>query len=61
MISSNTVAAASMRFTCADGSSAATAIVLAKNVAASTANIPVFNRIANILLREIALFNVAMR
>jgi hypothetical protein len=61
MISSKTVAAASIRLTCSDGSSAATAIVLAKKVAASTLNIPAFNLIANILLRELALFEVAMR
>ena len=39
MISSKTVAAASMRLTCSEGSSAATAIVLAKIAAVSRANI----------------------
>ena len=60
MISSNTVAEASIRLTCSDGSSAATAIVFANNVAASIANIPVFNLIANILLRAFARFDVAV-
>ena len=46
MISSKTVAAASIRLTCSDGSSAATAIVLAKTAAVSTANILVLNLIA---------------
>jgi hypothetical protein len=56
MISSNTVAEASIRLTCSDGSSAATAIVLASNVAASVANIPDFNVTRNILLREFTRF-----
>jgi len=46
MISSKTVAAASMRLTCSEGSSMATAIVLAKTAAVSTANISVLNVIA---------------
>jgi hypothetical protein len=45
MISSNTVAAASIRLTCSDGSSVAVAVVLAKKVAASTVNIPNLNLI----------------
>lgn len=60
MISSKTAAEASIRLTCSEGSSAATAIVLASKVAASITNIPAFNLIANILLREFARFDVAM-
>jgi hypothetical protein len=56
MISSKTVAAASIRLTCSDGSSAAIAIVLAKMVAASTASIPTLNLIKHIPLRESARF-----
>jgi len=56
MISSNTVAAASIRLTCSDGSSAAVAIVLAKKVAASAVNIPNLNLIEKHLVRESARF-----
>jgi hypothetical protein len=54
MISSNTVAAASIRLTCSDGSSAALAIVLAKKVATSTVNIANLSLIEKHLLRESA-------
>jgi hypothetical protein len=47
MISSNTVAAASIRLTCSDGSSAAAAIVPAKKVAASAVSIADLNLIKN--------------
>src|SRR6185437_8892408 len=51
IISSKTVAAASIRLTCSDGSSAATASVLTRTAAVSIANIPILNLIAYIPLR----------
>src|SRR3989442_13799885 len=56
MISSKTVAAASIRLTCSDGSSDAIAIVLTKIVLVSTAHIPALTLIEYIPLRESARF-----
>jgi len=58
MISSKTVAAASMRLTYSEGSSAATAIVLAQTAVASTPNLPDLKLIEYIPLREFARFGL---